>query len=307
MTFLLVLRRVWKEWHVMHFCFDITYLHNVLLTTQFRYLSLSVTDVTFFICRLTMAVVCTGICVVFFVNVLRTRGETAECKSYDVQLKLEGRNCHAAQSAIGTISVIERHHCTLACFRSKDCRATVYDSRHSVCTLFPQPCMLLRPRPNHVYRSFVQPCFKWISTCSKCNSNYWMIEFDNVKTYIARMYHNEDLLVGKLTNKFYAITLNGQTNTSLHGYEELVVDPSCNATWIWFNANSEQLLPECALIGGFAAVTQTPLYVSRLDISGRHVVGYYNPLNSLAWGHWEKAVSRTTFEVLVIHPSYVIV
>ena len=293
----------------MHFCYNITYLQNVLLTirTQFRYLSLSVTDVAFVICRLTMAVVCTGICVVFFVIVLRTRGETAECKSYDVQLKLESQICHTAQSAIGTLSVIERHHCTLACIRSKDCRATVYDSRHSACKLLPEPCMLLRPRPDHVYLSFVQPCFKWISTCPQCALNYWMIEDGEVKAFIARMYHDEDLLVGKLTNKFYAITLDGQIKIGLHDYEELVVDQSCNATWIWFNANSEQLLPEGALIGGFSAVTETPLYVSRLDITGRQVVGYYNPINNLAWGYWEKAVSRTKFEVLVIHPSYVIV
>ena len=181
----------------------------------------------------------------------------------------------------------------------------VYDSRYSICKLLPQPCMLLWPQPNHVYQSYVYvpPCFKWISTCSKCPSNYWTTENVITKAFIARMYHNDDLLVGKLTNQFYAITLNGQTKVSKRTFEELVVDPSCTATWVSFNANNEQPPPEGALIGGFAVVTQTPLYVSRMDISGMQVVGYYNPLDNMAWGFWADAASRTTFEILVIHPT----
>ena len=239
--------------------------------------------------------------VVFLVILSYAKGETADCKSQDIQPDMQGYACVTLEYII--IPVNEEHHCSLACIHSKDCRATVYDS----CTLLPQPCMLLRPQPHHVYQALVQPCFEWISTCSKCAANYWVIEESGVKAYIARLYHNDDLLVGKLTNKFYAITLNGQTKISLYDYEELVVDPSCTVNWVWFNANSELLPPEGALIGGFAVATQTPLYVSRLEKSGRQVVGYYNPLNNMAWGHWSGAVSRAAFEILVIHPTYVVV
>ena len=260
----------------------------------------------YFSCRLVITIVMvTGAYVVFLVILSYAKGETTDCKSQSIQPATQSHTCETLKYI--NIPVTERHRCSLACIRTEDCRATVYDNRHSVCTLLPQPCMLLRPRPDHVYQSFVQPCFKWTSTCSKCASNYWMIEESDVKTYIARMYHNDDLLVGKLTNKFYAITLDGQTKTSLNDYEELVVDPPCTVNWVWFDANNEQLPPEGALIGGFAAATRTPLYVSRLDISGRHVVGYYNPLDNTAWGFWSGAASRTTFELLVIDPTYVIV
>ena len=68
---------------------------------------------------------------------------------------------------------------------------------------------------------------------------------------------------------------------------KMVVDASCNVTWVSYNVTSGQPKPTGTLVGGF-----TPLFMSKLTIYGINVVGHYNPFNHKAWGQFHGPLIR---------------
>ena len=203
------------------------------------------------------------------------------------------------------ISVTERRHCTLACIHNKECKATVHDSHHSFCMLLSEPCMLLRPRSDHVYQAFQRPCTKWVSSIDD-DHGYWITEY-SLRTYIARRFINDDLVVGKVTDMFRAIRPNDTASIRGGDYEKLAVDASCRVTWVPYDATSGQSMPTGALVGGFLMATNIPLYVSRLPHHDVNLVGYYNPLNHMAWADFHGTRNGARFHIMVIQPLSVII
>ena len=234
-----------------------------------------------------------------------TEMETADCQPQRFESPIEGHTCEIPEH-INT-SVIEHHHCTMACIRSKDCTATVYDNWRSVCMALSHPCVLLKPRVGYVYQAFHHRCVEWVP-CSEDIPVYSINErIITGETYIGRVFINDDLVPGKVAtalNRFYSVHPSGTYDVRRDiGYEKLVVDASCSVTWVWYNATKGQPMSTGALIGGYLAATGTPLYVSRLmPTKDLLVVGYYNPQNRMAWGLFHGIKSGVTFEVMVIQP-----
>ena len=166
--------------------------------------------------------------IVFWLILCNIKDITAKCKFYSTQPPEEGRACHFHEYT--NISFIERNHCALACARDNECKATVHDSHHSVCMLFPESCMLLLPHAGYVYQSLQRPCTKWVPN-SVNSPGYWIYEREAFKSYIARTLFNDDIVLGRATWKFFAICPSGKGELSSYSYEKLVVDSSCGVTW----------------------------------------------------------------------------
>ena len=162
--------------------------------------------------------------------------------------------------------------------------------------VWPCPCV------DHIYGISTPQCFRW-GRHDADHPFYWFIETKSVKCYTGRRPHQDNMLVGKVTNTFYTIDPSNSLVISGGSYEQLVVNPTCQVTWVPHNANSGQPLPSDALIGGVLSVTNTPLYVVRQQVSGKLFTCYNNPINNKAWGEvWGSAKSTAMFEVMRIKP-----
>ena len=231
---------------------------------------------------------------------------TAECQSQRFESPIEGHSCEIPEQI--NASVIERHHCTMACIRSNHCKATVYDNRRSLCMSLSHPCVLLKPRAGYVYQAFHHRCVEWVLHGEDVPAYFIHERITTGKTNIGRVFVDDDLVVGKVVphlNRFYSVHLSGTSDVRLNtGYEKLAADASWSVTWVWYDATKGQPLPNGAFfIGGYVVTTATPLYVSRLmPTDNLLVVGYYNPQNRKAWGLFDGIKSGATFEVMVIQP-----
>ena len=83
-------------------------------------------------------------------------------------------------------------------------------------------------------------------------------------------------------------------------FERLVVDPSCDLTWVSHDASLDQPLPLGSLIGGIITATNTPLYVVWIHVGGYFNSGYFNPINNRAWVEYYGVQSSNQFEVMVV-------
>ena len=219
------------------------------------------------------------------------------CKINSIQLPVDGQGCDPPDHV--DVIVAEHRHCTLACIHSRECKATIYNNRYSVCMRLQQPCIVLSPSPEHVYQSFRYPCTKWVPKSDDVQG-YWVYESGTIKSYITLAFMVDDLLLGKATQMFYTIDPTATSIISGGDYEMLVVDASCHVTWISYDATSGQSMPADALTGGLLSATNTHLYVSKFTHAGQQVVGYYNPLNRMAWGERGGTKSSSQFEFMVV-------
>ena len=239
------------------------------------------------------------ICVLLCFLMRITKGITPDCKLHGIQEPIDGQACE--QQEYENISATERHHCSFACIYSKGCKATVHDSHHSTCMLLSEPCMLLKPYPNHVYQSFQHTCTKWVPGSDNA-PGYWISEGGR-RSYIVRKFIDDGLVVGKLTTRFFAVHPSDTSVIEGTYDEKLVVGASCQVTWVWYDATTGGLLPDGALVGGFVVATNTLLYVSRLTVFGNKIVGYYHPLHQRAClVHYGIIRSGTRFEIMVVQP-----
>ena len=275
---------------------------------MFKYLDqiLFVKTGDFNVCyREAMTIIWIGIYVGFLFTPGNGNASTAPCKISHIQSPVTDRACEPPEYT--NISTSELRHCSLACVHHRKCKAIIFDGRHSVCMILPQQCLLLDPRVNHVYQSFEYSCTKWVNVNDAVDT-YWVYETLGNKAYVARAFMDNDLIIGKLTRDFHAITPSGTKRRGGSDLEKIVVDALCNVTWVPCDAIIGQAMPAGAVIGGFLAVTNTPLYVSRLaTLNCRWALGYYNPLNQKAWGECYGVQSSYIFEVMVAEPRDAII
>ena len=99
------------------------------------------------------------------------------------------------------------------------------------------------------------------------------------QSYVSRIFHEGDFIIGKTTTHFFAISPTDMFMVIDGDYELLVVDASCKVTWVDHDTTSSQAVPEGVLIGGILTATNTLLYVARTTVDGLVSSGYYNPLN----------------------------
>ena len=182
-----------------------------------------------------------------------------QCKFSNIQSPVDGTECEPSEYT--NISTSERHHFCLACVNSATCKATIFNQRYVVCMILLHPCISLKPYVDHVYQAFEYPCTKWINASNAVNaySNY---EALGVQAYVARAFVGNGFMLGKFTHMFHAITPSGTKIKGGSNQEKIVIDASCNVTWVSYDATTEQPMPIGALIGGFLAATNTPLFVS---------------------------------------------
>ena len=233
----------------------------------------------------------------FLIMLWIASGIRAGCDYRSIQLSVDNRACEAKEYT--NISAIERRYCPLACIRSKECLATIYDVRRSVCMLLPEPCFLPKPYADHVYQVFEYQCTKWVPRSADV-PGYWTPEGGGM-SYIVRKFVGVggDLVVGKVTSRFFAIHPSGTSQLGGNYDEKLVVDPLCQVTWVPYDVMTEQPIPGKALIGGILVATDTPLYVSKINNA---IVGYYNPLHRMAWGQHGGIRNDTKFVLMVVQP-----
>ena len=192
------------------------------------------------------------------------------------------------------------HHCSLTCFQRAKCEAFIYDQLTQACMMMDEICVWSRPIVGHIYGIRKPQCFSW-EPHDTDHQFYWFTEDGSLKCYTGRQPHQGNMLVGKATNKFFTSDPNSSSVIRGGSYEKLVVQPSCQVTWVPHDANSGQSLPSDALIGGVLSATNTPLYVVRQQASGKLFISYYNPLNNLAWGELRSSARSTAvFEVMTI-------
>ena len=259
-----------------------------------------------FVLQAKMTIGCRGIWVVLWLLLSNSKGMTTACKFHSIQPPIDGQACET-QDYIN-ISVTERHHCTLACMRSNECKATVYDNLRSVCTLLPLTCFLLKPRAEHVYQAFQYACDKWVP--ESYDGGLWVYENPRSMAYFARVTVNDDLVLGKVSDRFHGVLPSGTELEHGGSYEKLVVDVACSVTWVSYDATTKQPIPTGAIIGGFLAATNTPLYLTRLHGMKNNepalLPSYYNPRNHMAWTEFYGIYNRSTFDLLVVQPPSII-
>ena len=218
-------------------------------------------------------------------------GASSHCAMVDTLPPIDNMTCKPfAHRSITAASV---RQCTLTCIQSNHCEAMIYDKTSGICMLMNDPCFSLETNDNHVYRSFRQECIKWVPP----EDDY--LFYHNV----ARHYFEGGYILGKVGNRgnFRGINPSDTTIIGEEIYERLVVNPSCNATSVTYDASSGQPIPKGAVIGGTLNATNTPLYVAHLYHDGGLVDGYYNPLNNKAWAATNTIKSDTVFEFMVVN------
>ena len=223
---------------------------------------------------------------------------TSTCVSTDTIPPIEGVACQPFEAR--NITASKPEFCSLACVQDQRCEATIYDIIQGFCLLMNNPCFSLEPRSNHVYRSFKHECTKWVPSDGSYPA-YWFFEFNPQRSYVSRKAHQGNIIIGKKTNRFYAV--NPIDNHMVDGgsYELLMVEPNCNVTWVSHDSTSGQPLPRGALIGGVLADTNTPLYVARISYEGGLLAGFYNPLNGMAWSIYSGAKNSTLLEIMIVN------
>ena len=249
----------------------------------------------------TMTIAWSWVYMGFLFMLSNTDASKLPCKFSNIQRPVDGHACEPPDYT--NISTSERHYCSMACVHNEKCKATIFDQRHLVCMILPQPCILLKLYVDHVYQAFEYPCTKWVNAYNAVDA-YWIYEALGVQAYVARAFVGNDFMLGKFTRKFHAITPSGIKIKGGSNQEKIVVDASsCNVTWVSYDATTGQPMPTGALIGGYLAATNTPLYVSRqAPTRCDWALGYYNPLNQKAWGECYGVQSSYTFEVMVVQP-----
>ena len=234
----------------------------------------------------------------FWVPILmRQSWGLTSCTSTSVAPPTDGMACQPFD--FRNVSAATRHHCSLACVPNNNCRALIYDATQHVCMLLTETCMLLHPYPGYVYHNVRITCTTWEAEAGSENGFFY---HDGFKlSGVARTSRDGDIVVGRTHSRFYGISSGGESFMS-GSFERLVVDPSCDVTWVSHDSSTGQPLPTGALIGGIVTTTNTPLYVVRSDVQGYMPSGYFNPLNNLAWAEWLGVYYITAFEVMVVVP-----
>ena len=223
---------------------------------------------------------------------------TPICMDVDTIPPVEDMACQPFESR--NITAIKPEFCSLACVQSQRCEATIYDKKSEVCMLMKNPCFSLEHRFNHVYRSFMPECIKWVPM-SGGYPVYWFLETNTQRSYVSRTAREGNIITGKKTDQFYVVSPNDNSVVIGGDYELVVVQPHCSVTWVSHDTTSSQPIPRGALIGGILTDTNTPLYVARLLTSGVVCGGYYNPLNGKAWAEFMGMNSNTVFEIMVVN------
>ena len=230
----------------------------------------------------------------FVVDVVAASG----CMMVEHFQKFNGMTCQPFYHK--DIHNVPYHQCSLTCLQSHRCETFIYDERNQSCVMMDTTCVWPRPHEGHIYVISKPPCFKW-EPHSSDYPFYWFWESSIYKCYIARQPHQDNMLVGKSTSTFYTIDPNNSEVLRGGSHEKLVVESSCQVTWVPHDTNSGKPLPSDALIGGVLSDTNTPLYVVRQQASGKLFTSFYNPLNKQAWGELGgAAITSTQFEVMVI-------
>ena len=122
------------------------------------------------------------------------------------------------------ITAIMKPHCSLACVARSECHAIIFDTTRHVCMILTGTCPTLQPYPGHIYQSFKHECIKWVPGTGNSNA-YWFFAKSSRKNIVARTYHEGDVIVGKVTNKFHGIASDGTYFKGV-SYEQMVVHPS---------------------------------------------------------------------------------
>ena len=225
-------------------------------------------------------------------------GVTSTCMNVDTLPQTEGMACQPFESI--NITVIGLEFCSLACIQNQRCEAIIYDKTSGVCMLMNEPCFLLKPRFNHIYRTFKYDCTKWVPPNGSYGA-YWYIQSRTKRSYVSRKAHQGNILVGKKTHALFSIDPVNNDMVTSSDYELLLVEPRCIVSWVQYDIMSGKPLPKEALIGGILTSTNTPLYVARLDVYSKKIGGYYNPRSGKAWAHYSGVRSNTLFEVMVVN------
>ena len=229
--------------------------------------------------------------------------DASDCVEIKQDRVLHGWTCQPFDHQ--DITNVPYHHCTLTCIQHEECQAFIYDKVVQLCMLLSNPCVLTQPAGGHIYGISKPQCVSW-EHHDEDYPFYWYYEGPH-KSYVGRRLHRGDMLVGKVINGFYTVDPNDFSHILGGSYENLVVDTSCEVTWVYHDANSGQSLPTDALIGGVLAATNSPLYVARQLHGVNHMGGYYNPIENQAWSpHWIRGpvvLKSSMFEVMtVMHP-----
>ena len=225
-------------------------------------------------------------------------GVTSSCSRVDTRPAIDGMICQPFESRI--ITTVRLEFCSLACIKSQRCEATIYDKTSGVCMLMNDPCFSLKPKFDHVYRSFMHECINWVPKDGSYPA-YWFSETKAERSYVSRKAHEGNIILGKKTNRFYAISPIDNKVVVGGDYELLFVERQCSVKWVTHDTTSGHPLPKGALIGVILTATNTPLYVARLTVSNRKIGGYFNPLNGKAWSDYYGANSNTLFEIMIVN------
>ena len=220
------------------------------------------------------------------------------CSRVDTRPAIDGMACQPFESR--NITTVKLEFCSLACIKSQRCEATIYDKTSGVCMLMNDPCFSLKPKFDHVYRSFMHDCTNWVPKDGSYPA-YWFSETKGGRSSVSRKDDEGNIILGKKTNRFYAISPIDKKVIIGGNYELLLVERQCSVKWVTHDTTSGHPLPKEALIGGILTATNTPLYVARLTVSNRKICGYFNPLNGKAWSDYYGAKSSTLFEIMIVN------
>ena len=234
----------------------------------------------------------------FVIVVAGISGATCQCTSTGILAPIDDMACQPFEYR--NITTNKAEFCTLACVQNNYCGATIYEKTSRACMLMNEPCISLAPYFDHVYRSFIPGCTKWVPHHEK-HLAYWYIEENTLRSYVSRRIHESNIIIGKTTTMFFATDPTSGADIIGGDCELLVVEPSCSVTWEAHDTTNGQPIPKGALIGGKLTATNTPLYVARMVYDGTLLGGYYNPLNGKVWMSFAGPKSNTVFELMVVN------
>ena len=227
-----------------------------------------------------------------------------------------GQRCITGTEVYRNYTDVPQERCMWHCLRDLYCKFINYNDVGSYCLLGHGPCVSMEPDNDFVTNTLTmeEPCLVWVrqDTIPPSTDSTSIIKFrmfpdstDENTAMVARAVLGSQRIVGRYRtgNAAGYYTFNGQVSAfSAGNYEVLTLSPRCKASWVSYDSESGNALPDGSVIGG--SHNGEPLYVVQKFSSpdNAYVVGYYSHRDRFGQlGSGSTVITFTTMKLLVVN------
>ena len=259
----------------------------------------------------------TAVIILFLPNRLNTSAVAGpSCQQIYMKPPLMGQRCITDNEVYRNHTNAPQERCIWHCLGNISCQVINYNVVDSYCLVGHAPCVSLEPEIDFVTIPITMqdPCMMWVrqdiippSLNDISDVVKYPVESDPGNSIVvARAILDMAKIPGKFHNTKGYFSWNGQVSEfSAGNYEVLIVSPRCDISWMNYNPDSGNAVPDGVVIGGYQ--NGHLLYVARkhaghLGHSARYAAGYYdNKHGNGEVTYGADVLIYSEVEILVVH------